>query len=71
MSNNSSMKPISQPQVQDKKLQQFLKELNNLTTKYQYQLKPTLLFTDTGVTPRLTIINVPPKLEKKQKVDKV
>ena len=47
------MKP-EQPKV-NKKLQQFLEEINELQDKYQYQVTPTLQITHNGILPTLSI----------------
>ena len=50
----------------DKKLQQFIEELNTLSARYQYQLKAEVTYTSEGILPKITVINVPPKKETKK-----
>ena len=54
----------------DPKLSQFIEEVNALSEKYQYQLKPQLQITGDGVIPTITVVNeVPPK--PKEKIKKI
>ena len=57
------MKPT---ETTDKKLQQFIEELNTLSVKYQYQLKAEINYTPEGILPKLSVINVPPKINAKK-----
>lgn len=43
------------------KLEQFLKELNALTERYQYVLKPTLQFSEQGIFPQLSVVDKIPE----------
>lgn len=62
------MKPQTDQKKVDKKLQQFLDELNELQETYQYVLKPVLNITNAGVVPTLSIQNrVPAKKKAKPK----
>lgn len=62
------MKPISTQQSsgKDKKLRQFLEELNQLCSDYQYTLSPGLRFAPQGITPTFNVVNVPPKRKAKK-----
>jgi len=57
--------PISK-KAQSKKLQQFLKELNELCDEYQYKLQPILNYSQQGIVPTLSVNDVPPKKSKKK-----
>jgi len=48
------------PQVTDPKQKQFFEELNELLGKFQYAMKPTLQYNQTGIMPLVSFINVPP-----------
>ena len=56
---------------EDKKLQQFTEELNQLLKRYQYGMKPYLNITKDGIVPGLTVVNIPPKKEDLTEKEKI
>jgi len=52
----------------DKKLQQFLDEINDIQEVYQYTLVPVLSVTKQGIVPGFSVENrVPPKKDRNPK----
>ena len=60
---NESAKTPPQKPI-NKKLQQFIDEINSLSQKYQYQIKPCLKYTKEGIFANLEIVEIIPKKEK-------
>jgi len=52
----------------DKKLQQFLDEVNILNKKYQYEIAAQLVYTDAGIVPRVVVKNVVPPIKTKKDI---
>ncbi len=61
---------IPQTRKPSKKLQQFLDELNVLCDKYQYQLAPSLNYTQDGILPNFKVVDVPPKKTRAKRAKK-
>ena len=55
MSPKSPVKPVTNP-----KLDQFLKQLNQVLTHYQYALVPYLKVTESGITASLKVSDLTP-----------
>ncbi len=52
----------SQGETGNKKLEQFMDELNGLQKRYQYSIKPRLIYKETGVEAGMSVVdNVPPR----------
>jgi hypothetical protein len=60
--------PQSPPKPEEnKKLEQFLEELNDLLDNYQYEIKASLQFSALGIIPRWGVADkVPPKRKPKK-----
>ena len=55
--------PKAENKNPNKKLNQFLEEIDAVSKRYQYAIRPALDFNTNGITPKLTVVEViPPKV---------